>query len=112
MPRPAASHASLVVLVTTPSYSEARKLGRLVVEGKLAACATIIRNVRSHFRWEGKVTSAKESLLILKTTSVRFRGLEKLVRKHHTYEVPEVIGLPIVMGSVDYLKWIKSETQK
>jgi len=112
VPRSAASDAALVVFVTASSYKEANKLSSLVIENKLAACATIIENVRSVFRWEGKVNSEKESLLILKTTAGRFTDLEKLVKKHHSYEVPEVIACPIVMGSEDYLKWIRQETQK
>ncbi|MGH7257539.1 MAG: divalent-cation tolerance protein CutA [Nitrospiraceae bacterium] len=112
MPRSAASDAALVVFVTASSYEEANNLSSLVVERKLAACATIVENVRSLFRWEGKVNSEKESLLILKTTAGRFVDLEKLVKKHHSYEVPEIIAFPIVMGSEDYLKWIRQETQK
>lgn len=112
VPRSAASDAALVVFVTASSYEEANNLSSLVVERKLAACATIVENVRSLFRWEGKVNSEKESLLILKTTAGRFVDLEKLVKKHHSYEVPEIIAFPIVMGSEDYLKWIRQETQK
>ena len=98
--------------VTASSYEEANKLSSLVIENKLAACATIVENVRSLFRWEGKVNSEKESLLILKTTAGRFTDLEKLVKKHHSYEVPEVIAFPIVMGSEDYLKWVRKENSE
>jgi periplasmic divalent cation tolerance protein len=112
VPRSAASDAALVVFITASSYEEANKLSSLIVESKLAACATIVENVRSLFKWEGKVNSEKESLLILKTTVGRFSDLEKFVKKHHSYEVPEIIAFPIVIGSKDYLKWIRQETQK
>ena len=112
VPRSAPADAALVVFVTASSYEEANRLSRLVVESKIAACATIVENVRSLFRWEGKVKSEKESLLIMKTTAGRFVDLEKLVKKHHSYEVPEVIAFPIMMGSKDYLEWIRQETQK
>ena len=108
----AASDAVLIVFITASSYEEANKLSNLVIEGKLAACASIVKSVRSLFRWEGKVNSEEESLLILKTTAGCFIDLEKLVKKHHSYEVPEVIAFPIVMGSEDYIKWIRQETQK
>jgi periplasmic divalent cation tolerance protein len=110
--RSATPDEALVVFVTASSYEEANRLSSLVVESKIAACATIIENVRSLFRWEGKVNSERESLLILKTTAGRFLDLERLVKKHHSYEVPEVIAFPIAMGSKDYLEWIRQETQK
>jgi periplasmic divalent cation tolerance protein len=106
------SDAALVVFITASSYEEANKLSNLVVESKLAACASIVENVRSLFRWEGRLNSEKESLVILKTTARCFLDLEELVKKHHSYEVPEIIAFPIVMGSEDYLKWMRRETQK
>ncbi|MET0515407.1 MAG: divalent-cation tolerance protein CutA [Nitrospiraceae bacterium] len=112
MPRSEASDAALVVFVTASTHEEANRLSTLVVESKIAACATIVENVRSVFRWEGKVNSEKESLLILKTTAGRFLDLEELITTHHSYEVPEVIAFPIVMGSRKYLEWIRQETQK
>jgi periplasmic divalent cation tolerance protein len=101
----------LVVLVTTGSVEEARSIADLVVEGQLAACASIVERVQSIFRWEGKKASEQESLLILKTTSDRFPQLQARIKAAHSYSVPEIIALPIMLGSQDYLSWIEEQTQ-
>jgi len=97
----------IVVLVTCGSAKEARKIGRAVVKGRLAACANILEvPVWSIYRWKGSVESAKEFLIVLKTSRVRFAALESKVRQLHSYDVPEIIALPIAAGSRDYLKWV------
>jgi periplasmic divalent cation tolerance protein len=100
-----------VVLVTCGSVGEARKIGRGVVERKLAACANILPGVESIYRWKGKVERAREVLLVIKTAAARLRGLKREVRRLHSYELPELIALPIVSGSANYLKWIRENTQ-
>lgn len=98
----------IVVLVTCGSAKEARQIARALVEGRLAACGNIVEApARSIYRWKGKVESAKEYLLIIKTSRARFTALAEEVKRLHSYDVPEVIALPIAMGSADYLKWIK-----
>jgi periplasmic divalent cation tolerance protein len=101
----------LIVFVTTGSVEEARSIADLVVEVRLAACASIIEGVQSIFRWEGKKTSEQESLLILKTTSERFSELQAKIKTAHSYNVPEIIALPIIMGSSDYLAWVEEQTR-
>jgi periplasmic divalent cation tolerance protein len=97
----------IVVLVTCGSAKEARKIGRSLVESRYAACANILSvPVQSIYRWKGKVQSASEFLVILKTSRRRLPALEREVRRLHSYEVPEVIALPIERGSSAYLKWI------
>jgi len=97
----------IVVLVTCSSAKEARKIARAVVEGRLAACANILMSpVHSVYRWKGTVESAKEILLIIKTTKTRFPKLKAEVKRLHTYDVPEIIALPIATGASDYLAWI------
>jgi periplasmic divalent cation tolerance protein len=98
----------LVVLVTCGSAREARKLGRSLVEKRHAACANILLRapVKSIYRWKGRVETANEFLVILKTSRKRFPALEREVRRLHSYGVPEVIALPIERGSGDYLKWL------
>jgi periplasmic divalent cation tolerance protein len=97
----------IVVLVTCGSAKEARKIARAVVEKRLAACANILTSpVQSVYRWKGRVESAKEFLLIIKTTKPRFPKLKAEVERLHTYEVPEIIALPIASGATDYLTWI------
>ena len=96
-----------VVLVTCGSMGDARKIGRSVVEKKLAACANIVPKVESIYRWKGKVERAQEVLVVMKTTAGRLRELEREVKRLHSYEVPEFIVLPTVAGSREYLAWIE-----
>jgi periplasmic divalent cation tolerance protein len=97
----------IVVLVTCGSAKEARKIARAVVEQRLAACANIATSpVHSVYRWKGKVESAKEFLLIIKTTQARFAKLQAAIKRLHSYDVPEIIALPIAAAAADYLKWI------
>jgi len=97
----------IAVLVTCGSAAEARKIGRALVETKLAACSNILEApVRSIYRWNGRVESAKEFLIILKSSRKRFAAIEREVRRLHSYDVPEIIALPIARGSQGYLKWI------
>src|SRR6266478_5875419 len=96
-----------IVLVTCASVAEARKIGRSAVEKKLAACANIVKGVQSIYRWKGRVERAREVLVLMKTTVMRLRELEREVKRVHSYEVPEFIVLPIVAGSREYLKWVK-----
>jgi periplasmic divalent cation tolerance protein len=95
-----------VVLVTCASIAEARKIGRAVVEKKLAACANIVAGVESIYRWKGKVEGAREVLVIMKTSETHLRELEREVKRLHSYDVPEFIALPILAGSKEYLRWI------
>jgi periplasmic divalent cation tolerance protein len=101
---------SIVVLITAPSAEEAAKIAKALVEERLAACANIVRDIRSVFRWEGKIEDDSEVLIVLKTREALFEDLEKRVRELHSYSVPEVIALPIVKGSEAYLKWLEEET--
>ena len=96
-----------VVLVTCGSRGEARRIARQVVERKLAACVNLFSSaVESVYRWKGKVESAREWLLILKTTRARLPALENEIRRLHSYEVPEFIALAIASGSRKYLAWL------
>ncbi len=95
----------IVVLVTSPSEGEAEKLAARLVEEKLAACVNILPT-SSLFRWEGKLSTENESLLIIKTRHSLFHNLEKRVKELHSYQVPEIIALPVVAGSKDYLDWV------
>ena len=107
-----AQGSEVVVFITASSNEEAEKLGRMVVESRLAACANIVSGIRSIFRWDNQVTVENECLMIIKTTLQRYSELEAVIRQHHSYTVPEIIALPIVAGSVSYLDWVRSETAK
>ena len=97
-----------MVLVTCSSLPEARRIARAVVEARLAACVNILPGeVTSIYRWKGKVESAKERLLLIKTSRKRLVKLRAAVERLHSYEVPEFIALPIVAGSRAYLGWIE-----
>jgi periplasmic divalent cation tolerance protein len=99
-----------VVLVTVKNVKEAVRIGEEMVDMKLAACANVIPGVQSIYRWKGKVAKAQEALLILKSTKHRYRTLEKAIKTMHTYEVPEVIALPVIKGSAAYVRWVRGET--
>jgi periplasmic divalent cation tolerance protein len=96
----------IIVLITTSSEEEAHKIAELLVNDKKAACVNIVPRVDSVFRWEGKLDSARESLLMVKTKASLFPEIVELVKRTHSYEVPEIIALPIIAGSEDYLKWL------
>ena len=107
-----ASKGNCVVLVTCASASEARRIARAVVEERLAACANILPGaVASIYRWKGKVETARERLLMIKTTRARLGRLEAAVRRLHSYEVPEFIALPIAGGSSKYLDWVRESVR-
>jgi periplasmic divalent cation tolerance protein len=102
----------IVVLVTCGSAKEARRIARAVVEQRMAACTNIVATpVHSIYRWKGKVESAEEFLLVIKTTQGRFAELKAAVKRLHSYDVPEIIALPIAAGGTNYLNWI-SESVK
>ena len=95
-----------VVLVTAGSHENAGLIARTLVEERLAACCNILPGIRSVYRWEGRVTEDEELLLICKSQSALFPRLERRVRDLHTYDVPEVVMLPLTEGSAPYLAWI------
>ena len=99
----------IVVYVTAGSADEADRLARSLVDERLAACVNRIKSVQSVYRWQGKVEQSEEELLIIKTSRDRFAALEKRVRELHSYSVPEVIALPVIEGSSNYLKWLKEQ---
>jgi periplasmic divalent cation tolerance protein len=97
----------LVVLVTCASAKEAHKIGRALVQAHLAACANILEApLRSIYRWKRRVETGREFLIIIKSSRRRFLELEREIRRLHSYDVPEIIALPVERGSGAYLKWL------
>ena len=97
----------IMVLSNCGSAAEARRIARTLVERRLVACVNVLSApVESVYRWKGKIETAKEFLLIAKTSRARFKAVERAIRELHNYELPEVIAVPIVAGSPDYLGWI------
>jgi len=101
----------IIVFITVPGSKEANRIARGLVEKKLAACASIIDGVRSVFRWKGRLDTAKESLLIVKSTRAKFRGLIAFVKSKHSYEVPEIIAFAVTAGNKEYLEWIDASVR-
>ena len=95
-----------IVLSTAGSVEEARKIARHLVEKKLAACVNIVPQIESIYRWQGKVESSSEWLLLIKTTSGNVSSVEDAIRELHSYDLPECIAIVIDGGSSEYLDWI------
>jgi len=101
----------VVIFVTASSKKEARTIASALIKRKLAACVNIINGIESLFWWQGKVESAKENLLIIKSKTTKLLAIIKAVKAHHSYEVPEIIALPIKGGFTPYLRWIDASVR-
>ncbi len=102
----------IVIFITASSGEEARKIAELLLEQRKAACINIVSGIDSSFWWQGKVDLAREHLLIIKTRASLLQKVIELVKTVHSYEIPEIIALPIIGGSVDYLNWIDAEVRE
>jgi periplasmic divalent cation tolerance protein len=100
----------IVVFITAPNEDEAAKIAKALVEARLAGCVNIIKDIRSIYSWHSKIEDEKEILMIVKTQKTLFNSLTEKVRELHSYAVPEIIALPIIEGSEDYLKWLEEIT--
>ncbi len=100
----------LLVLTNLPDRDAAEKLARRLVESRLAACVNILNGCTSIYRWKGDVERADEVPVLIKTRAARYEEIEAAIREQHTYEVPEVIAVPIARGLDDYLQWVAEET--
>jgi len=96
----------ILVFVTASNKKEAQKISAGLIKQRLAACVNIVDKVDSLFSWEGKTQKAKESLLIIKSKKEKMSKIVKAVKSLHSYEVPEIIALPIIAGDKPYLRWI------
>ena len=97
----------IVVFITAKNVNEGKKIAQNLVKERLAACVNILPGVKSIFTWKGKVDKADEALLIVKSKRSCFSKIVGRVRELHSYDVPEIIALPIAAGHKDYLDWIK-----
>ena len=97
-----------VVLTTAANAEEARRLARTLVEERLAACATLVPVAESIYRWEGKVETAQETLLLLKTAADRVEALQSRLHSLHSYQTPEFLVLAVAKGSTAYLEWLQA----
>lgn len=106
-----ADAGKIVVMITTLNVEEAHNIAKLLLNKRKVACVNIVPRVDSLFWWEDEVDSTQESLLIAKTKASLLTEIIELVNSIHSYEVPEVIALPVIGGSADYLNWIDSELE-
>lgn len=100
----------LLVMTNMPDAQSAQAMARRLVEQKLAACVNCLPGVRSVYRWQGVVEEAEEVTLLMKTTQVRYAELENAIRAMHSYDVPEIVAMPVTAGWHPYLDWVCKET--
>lgn len=102
----------VVVMVTAASRRECQKIARHLVEARLAACVNITQAIQSLYRWKGKLTDEKEFLMVIKSTRELFPQIKSEISKLHSYQTPEIICLPIIDGSQDYLQWVGNSVKQ
>ena len=98
-----------IIQATTANEEEAKKIAKHLVEKKLIACCSIIPKVTSIYTWQGKINEDNESLMIMKTKTQLYSQAEEEIKKLHSYEVPEIICIPINTGSKEYLSWLEEQ---
>jgi periplasmic divalent cation tolerance protein len=101
---------AIVVLCTAPNEETAERLARALLDAHCVACVNILPGVRSIYRWQGAVEDSREVQLLIKTRRERFDEVKRVIRAVHPFDVPEIIALPVMAGSADYLAWIVAET--
>lgn len=101
----------IVVLVTTNDKQEAETLIKHLLDSKLIACANIVGPVESYFNWSGNLQNVEEFLVFMKSRLDLFDSLSETIKSLHSYENPEVIALPIITGSIDYLNWVAASLE-
>jgi len=103
--------AYIVLFITTATAEEAQRISKVLLNQRKVACVNIVPKVSSLFWWQDKLDSAQESLLIVKTKASQLNEIVRLVKELHSYDVPEIIALPIAGGNQDYLEWIDKEVK-
>jgi periplasmic divalent cation tolerance protein len=103
--------SSIIVMVMCASREEARNIAGRLLKKRFVACANISSGIASKFWWKGKIDTAAETLLMMKTLKANFKKVEAEVKRFHSYEVPEIIAMPIIAGSREYLNWIAANVK-
>lgn len=101
---------TILVISNLPDQASAEKLAAVLIEKRLAACVNVQSPCTSVYRWQGKVETATEVPVFIKTTREHYPALEKAIKAHHPYELPEIIAVPLVAGLPAYLEWVRTET--
>jgi periplasmic divalent cation tolerance protein len=102
----------LVVSCTFPDRETAQRISRVAVENRLAACATLLSDAESIYRWNGRIETARETAVTFKTTQDRLAGLQAFLLEEHPYEVPEVVAWQVSGGAPAYLAWVEQSTRQ
>ena len=102
----------IIIYCTTPNRKEGVEIAKALIENNLAACVNILDKVESIFSWDGELTEEKEAMLVIKTRKELFLKVNIMIQKLHSYNVPEVIAIPIIDADETYLKWIAHETEQ
>lgn len=110
-PQTPAPDEALVVITTVENPQDGARLARQLVERELAACVQVVAPIVSTYRWQGEIEQAHEQLLLIKTTRAAYAAVETALKQLHPYQTPEIIALPVVSGSADYLAWLKASVK-
>jgi len=102
----------IVIFVTAANKKEAGNIAEQLIKNKLAACVNITSEIESVFWWQGEIDRSKETLLVIKSKKSKLPGIIKMVKSLHSYDLPEIIALPIVAGEKNYLRWIDESLGK
>jgi len=100
------------VATTVATEAQAQALARLLVENRLAACVQVVGPMTSHYRWQGKIEAAEEYLCLAKSLAALYPEIEAAIKASHPYEIPEIIALPVISGSKEYLAWLGAEVKE
>ncbi|MBI4499366.1 MAG: divalent-cation tolerance protein CutA [Chloroflexi bacterium] len=104
--------ALIQVLTTLPTEADALHLARLLVEARLAACVQVVGPITSIFRWEGQVQQAQEWACLVKTVADSYEAVAEAIRRHHPYQVPEILALPVSAVSDPYAQWVRAASRR
>jgi periplasmic divalent cation tolerance protein len=102
----------LLVITNLPGQDSARRVAEALIAGRLAACVNLLAPCASVYRWQGKIETAEEIPLLIKTLASHYGKVEAIIRQHHPYELPEIIAVPISAGLPEYLAWVAAETEQ
>tara|TARA_B100001250_G_scaffold414570_1_gene454008 strand:- start:27046 stop:27369 length:324 start_codon:yes stop_codon:yes gene_type:complete len=101
------SNKALIIIATCPNPEEAKIIAEKLIQNNIAACVNIFDKINSYFLWKSKINNEQESLLLIKTIEKKYDEVEALIKKMSSYELPEVIAIPVSHGSLEYIKWVE-----
>jgi periplasmic divalent cation tolerance protein len=105
------SDRAVLLLISTGGRDEAERIGEGLVEGRLAACGSVIPTIHSFYYWEGRLQREHEALLLIKTSAAKSEAAQEYIRTHHSYQLPEIVQLDVTGGSQTYIEWLLEEVR-